>query len=216
PEALHLALTTLLQRKGRGLDAMTDTTARLRRHASAEDQALLDQLSSVRSQLAAVTLRGPGGANPDSYRLQLRQSTDAMEKLEAEISAHSAEFQLQTQPVTIEAVQAAIPNGAALVEFALYTPYDAKTKTHGLSRYIAYVLSSQGRPRWVDLGESQPIDQTVRALRQALRDPKRVNVKQLARALDEKVMRPVRPLLGEKRRVLICPDGALNLVPFAA
>ena len=41
-------------------------------------------------------------------------------------------------------------------------------------------------------------------------------VKPLARALDEKVMRPVRVLLGDATRLLISPDGALNLVPFAA
>ena len=41
-------------------------------------------------------------------------------------------------------------------------------------------------------------------------------MKQLARAVDEKVMRPVRALLGQTRRVFISPDGALNLIPFAA
>jgi CHAT domain-containing protein len=30
------------------------------------------------------------------------------------------------------------------------------------------------------------------------------------------VMRPLRPLLGDTRRLLIAPDGSLNLIPFAA
>jgi len=34
--------------------------------------------------------------------------------------------------------------------------------------------------------------------------------------VDERVMRPVRKLLGETRQIFISPDGALNLVPFAA
>jgi CHAT domain-containing protein len=41
-------------------------------------------------------------------------------------------------------------------------------------------------------------------------------VKKLARALDAKLMEPVRKLLGEKRLVLLSPDGVLHLVPFAA
>ena len=53
-------------------------------------------------------------------------------------------------------------------------------------------------------------------LREALRDPNKQDVKQLACALDAKLMQPVRKLLGEKRMVLLSPDGVLHLVPFAA
>lgn len=35
-------------------------------------------------------------------------------------------------------------------------------------------------------------------------------MKRLARALDERVMRPVRRLLGGTRHVFISPDGQLN------
>ncbi|MCA1563650.1 MAG: CHAT domain-containing protein, partial [Acidobacteria bacterium] len=41
-------------------------------------------------------------------------------------------------------------------------------------------------------------------------------VKRLARTLDERVMQPVRPLLGETRQIFLSPDGALNLIPFGA
>lgn len=47
-------------------------------------------------------------------------------------------------------------------------------------------------------------------------DSQGADVKQLARAVDERVMRPVRKLLGGTKRVFLSPDGALNLVPFAA
>jgi CHAT domain-containing protein len=60
----------------------------------------------------------------------------------------------------------------------------------------------------------------VNAWRKALRNPNRSDVKQHARAVDERVMRPVRSLLrempGDTRRLLIAPDGSLNLIPFAA
>src|SRR6266545_3505182 len=53
PQALNLAFITLLRRKGRGLDAMTNTIAALRRRARPEDQTLFDQLVEARSRLAA-------------------------------------------------------------------------------------------------------------------------------------------------------------------
>src|SRR4029453_18881685 len=60
------------------------------------------------------------------------------------------------------------------------------------------------------------IDTAIASLRKALRDPKRVDVKRLARAVDVKVFQPLRPLLGDVTRLLISPDGPLNLVSFAA
>jgi len=82
------------------------------------------------------------------------------------------------------------------------------------------LISAQGPPKWADLGEAAPIDLAIDAWRKALRDPQRTDVKQLSRAVDDKVMRPVRSLIGElhgeTRHLLIAPDGLLNLAPFAA
>src|SRR5262245_21803932 len=216
PRALDLALTTLLRRKGRGLDAMVDTIDTLRRNASPEDQQLFDQLADARAQLAALTLGGPGEAALDTYQKRLKPLEEEVEKLEAELSARSERFRAQTQPVTLAAVHAALPADGELIEFAIYTPREPRTEMSKPPRYIAYVLAAQGQPKWADLGEAAVIDSAVSAWRKALRNPNRMDVKRLARAVDEKVMRPLRPLLGDTRRLLIAPDGSLNLIPFAA
>lgn len=218
--ARQLALTTLLRRKGRALDAMTDSIAALRRRSTPEDQALLDQLKDTRTQLARLVLNGPQRTPPADHLNRIKTLEEQREKLEDQISRRSAEFRAQTQPVTLAAVQAAIPARAALVEFAVYRPYNARYSSPeeilGAPRYVAYVLRRQGDARWVDLGEKQKIDQAIDNLRKALRDRKRRDYKALARAVDRLVMQPVRPLLGVTRRVLIAPDGSINLIPFAA
>src|SRR5438270_714132 len=61
PAARDLAATTLVQRKGRVLDAMADGLGTLWNRSSAEDRALLDQLKDVTSQLAGLVLKGPQG-----------------------------------------------------------------------------------------------------------------------------------------------------------
>jgi CHAT domain-containing protein/Tfp pilus assembly protein PilF len=220
PQALELAFTTLLQRKARGLDAMTDTIATLRRHATPEDQTLFDKLKEARSQLAALSLKGPDAANPDNYRTRVEYLAGEVDKLEGELSSRSTVFRSQTNPVTLTAVQAALPADSVLVEFALFTPQGLQTGNGKPPRYLAYLLPSQGQPKWVDLGESALIDRAVELWRKALRNPKRADFNQLARALDEKVMRPVRSLLSrmpaDMSRLLIAPDGSLNLIPFAA
>src|SRR5262249_39121260 len=65
PQALSLAFTTLLRWKGRGLDAMTNMIATLRRRATPQDRDLFDQLAEARSQLAAFILRESDSAKPE-------------------------------------------------------------------------------------------------------------------------------------------------------
>src|SRR6266508_1201029 len=218
--ARSLAATTILQRKGRVLDAMSDSIEARRRAASPQDRALFDKLKDIRSQQARLVFGGLQRTTPAEYQNQIRNLAEQAEKLEDEISRRSDKFRAEYQPVTLDAIQSAIPARAALIEFYSYHPFNAKSarpaEAFGQPRYVAYVLRQQGEARWVDLGEAAPIDRAVTALRQALGSTNRADVKQLARALDEKVMRPVRKLVGDIRTLLLSPDGALNLIPFGA
>jgi CHAT domain-containing protein len=148
----------------------------------------------------------------------IKQLEAQKEKLEAALSDHSAEFRAQAEPVTVDAVRQAIPRGAALVEFAVYRPFDPKIDrinfAYGEPHYVAYVLAPDAAPRGTALGPAKPIDAAVDALREALRNPGGGDVDALARAVDERVMRPVRAILGDATHLLISPDGELNLIPF--
>jgi CHAT domain-containing protein/Tfp pilus assembly protein PilF len=214
PEALRLAVTTVLGRKGRAMDATSDNIAALRANASSDDRALFDRLATVRSQLATVTLRGPASTNA-AYQLQLARLQDEVDRLEADVGARSAQFRAQSRPVTLDAVQAAVPTGAVLVEFVRYRPHDGVSGTPESPRYVAYVLANRGDAQWVDLGEAAAVDRAVSAWRRALADPGRADVR-LARTVDRMIMQPVRALIGDARQLLISPDGQLNLIPFAA
>jgi CHAT domain-containing protein len=211
-----MALTILLRRKGRVLDAINDSLGQVRRNLKPQDQALLNELIGTRVRLATDTIKGPGKLRVEEHRSNLRQLDERVDQLEGELSARSAEFRTQSQLITLGAVQKAIPAGAVLVEFASYHPYDARSGKYASSRYVAYTLAARGEPHWVELGAVGPIEKVVGSLRAALRDPKRRDVKQLSRALDAKVMQPVRRLIGQNKWLLISPDGALNLIPFSA
>ncbi|MGB8511034.1 MAG: tetratricopeptide repeat protein [Pyrinomonadaceae bacterium] len=226
PAALRLALTNILRRKGRALDAMTDQIGALRRRLDPQDRALLDQLSDARAQLSASVLRGAGPNDPAQHRAAVARLETEAARLESQVSARSAEFRVESQPVTIERVQGAVPADAALIELITYLPLNPKGREGklwgregelwGKRRYAAYVLRREGAAAFVDLGEVVPINRLVGQLRVALFDPESTNAGQLGRALDELVMRPVRKLTGTARQLLISPDGAFNLVPFDA
>lgn len=215
-QAAQLAFSVLLRHKGRVLEAMSDTIAPLRQRANAQDKALFDQLSAARSQLAGLLLGGPGRGGPAAYQAQISQFKQRIEQLETELSARSIALRAQLQPITMEAVQAALPAQTALVEFTLWSPVDRQGRPQNRPHYAAYVLTRDGQLRWAALGAAEPIDAAVNDLRTALRDPRRRDIHKLARAVDEQLMRPVRALLGNTAHVLVSPDGQLNLLPFAA
>jgi CHAT domain-containing protein len=220
-DAARLALTALLRRKGRVLDAMTDSLGALRRSLAPGDRDLLDQLASVYSQLATQVSRGPGTMSPDQYRKNLAAIERARQTLEANIGQRSASFRVEERLITPTDVQASIPRGAVLVEIARYKPFQssigARPANGGAPRYVAYVLRPSGDPTFVDLGEAAPLEAAVEALRGALSDHDRSHdPKPAARALDRILMQPIRRLLGDTRWVFLSPDGPLHLVPFGA
>jgi CHAT domain-containing protein/Tfp pilus assembly protein PilF len=220
-QAARLALTTILRRKGRALDAMTDQIAALRRRAAPDDLKLLDALAGAQSELASLQLSGDARLPPAERRARVAALETEIEKLQGDIGRRNVEFRARTAAVTLDAVRTAIPTDAALVEIFAYQPFNVKAKSvveiYGATRYVAYVLKPHGdTPQFVDLGDAAEIDSELKPWREALLDPEREDVRALGRRVDERVMRPIRKLLGPTRRLFISPDGALNLIPFAA
>ncbi|HYJ46333.1 MAG TPA: tetratricopeptide repeat protein, partial [Pyrinomonadaceae bacterium] len=169
--ARDLAALVLLQRKGRVLDALSGGLSALRQRLSGEDQKLLDELNATTAQLAKLELNGPGHTPPEEFRKQAAALDERKERLESEVSRRSAEFRAQAQPVTLAAVRAAVPRDAALIEFAIYRPFDPRVDNlyaYGEPRYVAYIIRPQGEVEWRELGPAKEIDARVEALRQAL------------------------------------------------
>jgi CHAT domain-containing protein/tetratricopeptide (TPR) repeat protein len=217
-EAAELAALVLLQRKGRVQDAMTDLFGQVRQRVTdAGDRALLDELKETTAALAGIALGG-GDARSESARGSIARIEARREELESTLSDHNAEFRADVRPVTLDAIQAAIPGDAALIEYAVFRPFDPgaerNEEAYGAPHYAAYVIGRHGPPAGVDLGAVEDIDALVSRLRDSLRDSGSTDVKARARALDERVLHPLRAFVNGATRLLISPDGALNLVPF--
>ena len=167
-----------------------------------------------------LTFRGPGNLSTQAYRERLDALARERERLEGELSARSANFRQVVAPVALEGMRRALPADAALLEWFRYRPFDPKATDEqnrwGASRYIAYVLRRDGDPAAIDLGETQDIDKLVSDVRAALSDPSRASYKEVGYKLFEKLLEPLRPALSGIKRLLLSPDGELNLVPFAA
>jgi CHAT domain-containing protein len=220
PRAKALGLTAVLQYKGRVLDAMADGAARLRRSVEPKDQGLFDDLAAVAQQLSTLTFRGPGNLSAHAYRERLDTLAHEQERLEGELSGRSAAFRQAVAPVTLEGVRHGLPADTALIEWFRYQPFDPKAKEAktrwGAPRYVAYVLRREGEPTAIDLGAAQDIDKRVSDFRAVLSDPASTSYKEVAKELFGKLVEPLRSSLSGINRLLLSPDGELNLVPFAA
>jgi CHAT domain-containing protein len=177
----------------------------------------LAQSEFAKSRLASSQIRDQSAA--EQQLVHDRKLATEIERLQAEISRRSAEFQLSVQPITLDAVQQALPAGHALVEVFSYVPGEWKTIKEdwpNSPRYIAYVVKDKGPIEFVEVGFTDSIDRVAKQFLNAISNPASVDAKEKGRALDEVVGRPIRKLLGGTHKVFISADGLLNLLPFAA
>lgn len=216
----RFGLTTLLRRKGRQLDAAAVTVQSVRSALSPADRASLDELTNARSMLAKLVVLGPKATEQGRFAGEVRALEEKIQKLEVTVAGKSAAYRTKIQRVELRAVQRLIPADARLVEIVNFEAADPLAP-FSLSvvpsrRYAAYVLGRTGEPSFIDLGPENAIDAAVGALRKALANPANPRVHALGRDLHALTMAKIEPALGPVTRVIVSPDGALNLVPFAA
>lgn len=218
--AANLAFTTVLRRKGRVLDVLGQNTQQIRQRLDSSLHQEFDELIALRTQVAKSVFQQnlSNGQRQEQYQA-LQQRAQA---LEVSLSRKSVDFQQVTQPISLDRVRAAIPQKAALVEFIQYQPYnpnaDPATRWDE-PHYAAYVLQAQGDVKWVDLGSVEEMRPLIETFLKVIKDQRKSvdQVKEASRKLDARLMQPVRALFKQQpEQLLIAPDSALNLIPFAA
>ena len=216
--AAELALTTLLQRKGRSQDLSAQSYANLRRSLPVEHQHLLGHLALVRRRYSALTHYGPTKGAEERFVGQLDALQQDQDRVWSKLVQVSPEVNALTAPATIEDIQQALPCRSALVELVQYVPLHNDDGVFepgvGAPRYAAYLVLPH-RVDWVDLGPAEVIDDLVATFREHLARPVE-GIEEHARALYVLVMEPVVERLGKSRQLFIAPDTQLYLIPFGA
>ncbi len=227
--AAELALTTLLRRKGRSLDAGASSLQVLRQNLTPEDQAVLDNLTVIRQRLATLIFNPPANLSLDQYQSRLAELEAQADDLASTLARRSAVFRAESEPAAIASVRAQIPSNKVLVEYVRYSPADLETDQFGPPRYAAYLLFSDGRIEAVDLGDAAEIDAAVQSFTRLLQDRsadfqrsapvptlRPDIVEGITDTLSTLIFDPIAPYLQDAEHLLISPDGQLNLLPFEA
>ncbi len=223
---LHLALSSALLRKGRSVQEVANTSQLISRNLGPADRQAFERLRGLRTQLATLSLAGPGKGSPGEYQRQLKALAAEGDTLEADLARRSAPLReltaLPSPAHMVDRAARALPRDGALVELIAYedeplVPKPGAPEPNAPSelRYLALVLFPDAHIRALDLGPAAPIDKAASGLRDALarRDSR---FQSLAQAFYQRAFKPLLPLLGNTRRLVLSTDGQLSLVPFAA
>jgi CHAT domain-containing protein len=236
PELALASAGWLLNAKAVAQECLSERTRLALASTDPQTGKLASQLSSVRQQLAALTLKMPG---QKALLDQVASLTEQEQQLARKLG------QLLGQPsradpwVTVEEVRQALPKDGILIDIARIWVRDFKAKTAEShwkgGRYAAWLIppAGQGDLLLVDLGDAEKIDSAVDAVRKGLlaaqaSDTQKSSILQKGEpdaekdlrpalaALAQLVLEPLREQIGKRPQWLISPDGALWLVPWAA
>ena len=207
----------VIRSRGVVLDEMA---ARAQLSASAKPSAgpLLARLHSARQRFANLTLRSMQADESVSAEVldTARRQKELAERAIADISI-GAVLDRNQGHVGVSEVRKALPAGSALVSFVRYSVFD-EARASAEAAYAAFVMRFDADTiNLVTLGPADPIDGLVREWRNHITrldsdTPVRITGARLRHAAWQPLSRHITGI----SRVFIVPDGALNLVNFAA
>jgi len=238
-EAARMALSAILSRKGRVLDAMSRGIRDARHGAKGVRHDLLKDWVSVATDISNLAWRESAIGSQTAESVLDRR----LDELEVHVAGRGVKVQAEVdeeEDVGFYSVCHRIPENAALIEIARYRPFDPISRTRGAPHYIAYVMRNTGQrgdaatkcgiygsPKSVDLGDAETIDEAAKRFREALNKASQArsrvalwkdDLTEAGQTLSEKVIWPILRLIepDDVQLLLISPDGNLNLVPFGA
>jgi tetratricopeptide (TPR) repeat protein len=242
PAALRRVLDALVRSRAVVLDEMA---ARQRSVAATEDSriaGLAAELANARSRLANLSVRGLDGMSPEAYRVLLDEAGQARDRAENALAAASASFAAERQRslLGLDEVASSLHDRSGLVAYVLYdhtrlgrgdgdsdaTPAAPVKvdRSRSVPSYLAMVLAPGSRnPAAIPLGSAEEIDRLVARWKRELvlaagapsRERAAERYREVAGALSTRIWDPVARTLNGATRVLVVPDGTINLVSFA-
>jgi CHAT domain-containing protein/Tfp pilus assembly protein PilF len=175
------------------------------------------------SELARLALATPEPNQAKSWHDKIAELSRRSDALEGELARLDAAFRADEAEASRspEGLQAAVPKGAALVDFVGYTmltpPAQGKGEFQRELRLAAFVLRHDPPIVRVDLGPIAPIVRAVNQWRPLLVNPQAAGAAVApARELRRLIWEPLEHCLDGITSILVSPDGPIGLIPLNA
>jgi hypothetical protein len=157
-----------LRYKGVVLDSLIEDRLVAETTKTPQDRELLARLNADKRQLGQLLLQTPTQPSGDINE-KVEALEHEVEQIEGQLAQRVAGLGCarRASSVTVDQVQAALPQDGALIEYVRYLHYLGKGKRE--ERYGAIVLLSGDQPRWMSLGTAEEVDSLVSQYQQLVR-----------------------------------------------
>jgi tetratricopeptide (TPR) repeat protein/CHAT domain-containing protein len=185
---------------------------------------LVERLRMIKAGLTHLARTTPVTAEQQAdWRKRFDELDADKEKLEAELAHGSEAFRRfrELRHATVHQVSAALPPGAALVDFLQFTHATPSPERKGAfkfeSRLLAFVLVAGREPTLEFLGSVEPVEKALQSWHRPVQTvpPGRIE-EDAAHELAHRVWQPLEKHLTGVKIVLIAPDGPMCGLPFGA
>lgn len=188
---------------------------------------LRDSLNQVSTQLANLYLSGPKlTTSAAQFMREIQSLGRQQQRLEYALAARGYETAAKS-PVTASQVSGALRSDEVLIGFWHFQQYHfaSPKETWGNWRYLAFVFQSDHDVTVIDLSAADSIQQSLAELGAAIRrsETEQISSKQQqgellfkakGQQLWQLLFKPLLSVIGEKKKIIICADGALHYLPF--
>lgn len=202
------AVAVALGRKGLVRDARAQVVAGLHDSGTRSLQTTLSALQALRKTESA-TLNSLARRPSARVEARLEAIRTEIETIERGLT-EAGQLSPVIQPITVATLAAQLPPKSRLVEYLVYTPYDAVHDRHTEPHLAAVVISPDGHAALHGLGPWQEFEARLTAFRQ---NP---GLTPLARWLHGRLLAPLELDLSALDHLIVAPDGALAQTPFEA
>ncbi len=212
--------------KGQVSDGILERQKSIVGGADSTTLSLAESLRYARFQLAKLFVEG-SGEDVSACKSEVDSLDRFSEQLEVELSRRSASFRAYEAygDVNADRITSLLPRNSALAEYVRYAYYDLEPK-RDIPHYLVVVIATDGEPQVVDLGDASQMDSVIGTYRSHMlnvatsgRPPTFVDEQEYRRCAQDlygKIWQPIEEYVSGRDLIFIAPDGALNMVSFAA
>jgi CHAT domain-containing protein/tetratricopeptide (TPR) repeat protein len=228
PAVARATAEWLLNAKAVAGEAMTERVRLARESRDVEVAKTVERLQLVRAALASLTMSGPRGDDRAAHVKRIKKLAADEMALSKKLGQQTGSARRDDPWVGLTELGKAIPAGTVYVDVARFRVFEFKAvaKRWQPPHYVAWVIDGD-KVSVVDLGEAEPIEKAVAAFRETMTahmaqfgKVRGVELEKELRAKAEAVAalvwNPLRKAVGDARKLIISPDGALWLVPWGA
>jgi tetratricopeptide (TPR) repeat protein/CHAT domain-containing protein len=189
--------------------------ARIQQHGDADTRKLWAELLDTQDAIAALLRQTPRADEQDARDRRLRLLTDQKQRLERDLNRLLPELprQRDLDKLGPTDLAKALPRDTAFVDLYRYTYVEKGKKP--LPSYVAFVLSPGKSVRRIELGPAADFDRPLRRWLEAIAEGKDSpdDSALLRKRLWDRI---AERLPADVKAVLVCPDGDLARLPWAA